>query len=82
MRVALSAALGEDVVALDPIAGGDLNAAFRATLAGGARVFVKTSPDAAPGAYAAEAAGLRWLAAAGALPVPEVLAVDADRWLA
>jgi fructosamine-3-kinase len=83
MRAALAEALGEPVVALEPVAGGDLNAAYRATLAGGARVFVKTSGDAAPGAYAAEAAGLRWLAAAeGGLPVPEVLAVDADRWIA
>jgi fructosamine-3-kinase len=82
MRVALGQALGEEVVALEPVAGGDLNAAFRATLAGGARVFVKTSPDAAPGAYAAEAAGLRWLGDVdGGLPVPEVLAVD-ERWLA
>ncbi|HEX5927134.1 MAG TPA: fructosamine kinase family protein [Baekduia sp.] len=81
MREALAAALGEDVVGLEPVPGGDLNAAYRATLAGGARVFVKTSADAAPGAYAAEAAGLRWLGAADALPVPEVLAVD-DRWLA
>jgi fructosamine-3-kinase len=80
---ALAAALGEAVVALDPIPGGDLNAAYRATLAGGARVFVKTAPDAAPGAYAAEAAGLRWLGAAeDGPPVPEVLACDPDRWLA
>jgi fructosamine-3-kinase len=79
---ALAAALGEAVVALEPIPGGDLNAAYRATLACGARVFVKTSPDAAPGAYAAEAAGLRWLGAVqDGLPVPEVLAVD-ERWLA
>jgi fructosamine-3-kinase len=81
VREALAAALGEEVVGLEPVPGGDLNAAYRATLASGARVFVKTSADAAPGAYAAEAAGLRWLGAAGALPVPEVLAVDA-RWLA
>jgi fructosamine-3-kinase len=81
VREALAEALGEEVVGLEPVPGGDLNAAYRATLAGGARVFVKTSADAAPGAYGAEAAGLRWLAAAGALPVPEVLAVDA-RWLA
>jgi fructosamine-3-kinase len=81
VKEALAAALGEGVVGLKPVPGGDLNAAYRATLAGGARVFVKTAPDAAPGAYAAEAAGLRWLGAAGALPVPEVLAVDA-RWLA
>ncbi len=81
MREALAAALGEEVVGLEPVPGGDLNAAYRATLASGARVFVKTSADAAPGAYAAEAAGLHWLGSAGALPVPEVLAVDA-RWLA
>jgi fructosamine-3-kinase len=81
VRSQLAAALGEEVLGLEPVPGGDLNAAFRATLAGGARVFVKTAPDAAPGAYAAEAAGLRWLGAVGALPVPEVLAVD-ERWLA
>ena len=81
MREALAAALSEEVVGLQSVPGGDLNAAYRATLAGGERVFVKTSEDAAPGAYAAEAAGLRWLSEVGALPVPEVLAVDA-RWLA
>jgi fructosamine-3-kinase len=81
VREALAAALGEEVVGLEPVPGGDLNAAYRATLASGVRVFVKTSPDAAPGAYAAEAAGLRWLGEVGALPVPEVLAVD-TRWLA
>jgi fructosamine-3-kinase len=85
IRDALAQALGEEVVGCEPVAGGSLNAAYRATLAGGARVFVKTADDAAPGAYAAEAAGLAWLAeaqAAGGLPVPEVLAVDPDRWLA
>ncbi|MCW3022336.1 MAG: fructosamine kinase family protein, partial [Conexibacter sp.] len=81
MREALAAALGEEVATLRPIAGGDLNDAFCATLAGGARAFVKTARDAAPGAYAAEAAGLRWLGAAGGLPVPEVLAVG-ERFLA
>jgi fructosamine-3-kinase len=82
VKDALAAALGEEVVALEPIAGGDLNAAYRATLRGGARVFVKTSPDAAPGAYAAEAAGLGWLGEVeGGLPVPAVLAASA-RWLA
>ena len=38
----------------------------------------RRAPDAAPGAYAAEAAGLAWLAQAGALAVPEVLAVADD----
>jgi fructosamine-3-kinase len=61
-----------EAVAFEPIAGGSLNAAYRATLEDGTVVFVKTSPDAAPGAYAAEAAGLAWLGAAGGLPVPRV----------
>jgi fructosamine-3-kinase len=81
VREKLAAALGEDVAELVPVAGGDLNEAYRATLAGGARVFVKTARDAVGGAYVAEAAGLRWLAEPGALPVPEVLAVD-ERFLA
>ena len=73
---ALATALGRPVARLTPIAGGDLNDAYAATLADdGGRVFVKTSADAAPGAYAGEAAGLRWLAAADALPLPAPLAV-------
>lgn len=73
---ALAAALGQPVAQLAPVSGGDLNDASAATLADGSRVFVKTSADpAAAGSFAAEAAGLRWLAEAGALSVPEVLAV-------
>jgi fructosamine-3-kinase len=50
------------------------------TLAGGRRAFVKMTAGAAAGddggaAFAAEASGLRWLAEANAVPVPEVLAV-------
>jgi fructosamine-3-kinase len=54
------------------------------TLAGGQRAFAKvaTDDDPAPddtgplsGAFAAEANGLRWLAEADAVPVPEVLSV-------
>jgi len=72
----VGAALGEEVAALRPVAGGDLNLAFRAELARGGSVFVKTHPDPPPGGYEAEAAGLRWLGAApGGPPVPEVLAV-------
>jgi len=73
---ALAAAFGQPVARLDPVAGGDLNDAYAATLADGSRVFVKTSADpAAAGSFAAEAAGLRWLAEPGALAIPEVLAV-------
>ena len=50
---------------------------LRATLADGRGVFVKASPGGESGdAFAAEANGLRWLAEARAVPVPEVLGVD------
>ncbi len=49
------------------------------TLAGGQRAFAKVAAPPEPGAlaaFAAEANGLRWLAQAKAVPVPEVLAVS------
>ncbi|HYM56155.1 MAG TPA: fructosamine kinase family protein [Solirubrobacteraceae bacterium] len=63
-----------------PVGGGDINEAFHVVLADGREAFVKTRPDAAPGEYAAEAAGLRWLAEPGALRTPRVLDVD-ERYL-
>jgi fructosamine-3-kinase len=81
LREALAGALGQDVVALRPVAGGSLNDAYAARLADGEDVFVKTRAGAAPGEFATEAQGLRWLAEAGAVRVAEVLAVG-DDWLA
>jgi fructosamine-3-kinase len=82
LRDSLAPELGEEVVSLTPVAGGDINEAWRAELAGGSHVFVKTRPDARPADFAAEAAGLRWLAAAGAR-VPDVVATGAKpAWLA
>jgi fructosamine-3-kinase len=60
------------------VGGGDINEAFRVVLADGREAFVKTRPDAAPGEYAAEAAGLAWLAEPGALRTPEVLEIGED----
>ncbi len=77
----LAGALGREVLDLRPVAGGDINEAYAARLDGGERVFVKTRAGAAPGEFAAEAEGLRWLGAAGALRVAEVLAAG-DDWLA
>ena len=59
-----------------PVAGGDINEAYRVRLADGREAFVKTRPDPGPGEYVAEAAGLEWLAQAGGLPTPAVLAVE------
>jgi fructosamine-3-kinase len=63
------------------VGGGYINEAFHVVLADGAEAFVKTRADAAPGEYAAEAAGLAWLAAPGAVRTPRVLEVD-ERYLA
>jgi fructosamine-3-kinase len=68
--------LGASVVAR--VGGGDINEAFRVKLASGGEAFVKTRADAADGEYAAEAAGLRWLAQPGALRTPRVLEVGRD----
>jgi fructosamine-3-kinase len=49
----------------------------RATLTDGRQVFVKQARRAIDGLFAAEAGGLRWLAASfGDAPVPEVIAAD------
>lgn len=91
----LEAALGATVVRADPVGGGDINDAFRAQLADGRRVFVKTHRAPPAGMYVAEARGLAWLAGQGPAPLarssggevdrplrtPQVLAVD-ERFLA
>jgi fructosamine-3-kinase len=58
-----------------PVPGGDICTAERLTLDDGTDVFAKSLSPAPTGFFAAEATGLRWLAAAGAVPVPEVIAV-------
>jgi fructosamine-3-kinase len=69
--------LGAAVVSTAPVAGGDINTATRLRLSDGRNVLLKSQPSPPPGFFAAEARGLRALAAAGA-PVPKVLAVDED----
>ena len=62
-----------------PIPGGDTCSAQRLTLDDGTDLFTKTMTDAPAGFFEAEATGLRWLAEAGAVPVPEVIAVSPSR---
>ena len=78
IRTLVADALGEAVSALAPLSGGDFASAWRVALAGGRTLFVKTHADPPPGFFTTEAAGLRWLGAPGALPVPAVLAVSDD----
>jgi fructosamine-3-kinase len=76
-----SAALPPGAREVTRVGGGYINEALRVVLEDGRTAFVKTRADAAPGEYAAEAAGLRWLAQPGALRVPSVLDVG-ERYLA
>jgi fructosamine-3-kinase len=75
---AVSRAAGAEVVGGRPASGGSINEAWAIELDDGRRAFVKTRVDAAPGEYATEAAGLRWLAEAAAVALPEVIAVGED----
>jgi fructosamine-3-kinase len=71
-------ALGSPVQQSSSVSGGDINDAYRVTLADGREIFVKTNGNAPKGMFQAEARGLRWLAEAGAIAVPAVLAVSND----
>jgi fructosamine-3-kinase len=64
-----------------PVPGGSICTASRLTLDDGTSLFAKTMSPAPAGFFAAEAAGLRWLAEPGAVPVPEVVA-ELDELLA
>jgi fructosamine-3-kinase len=67
------AATGRDVRSAARVGGGDINEGWRVELEDGVTAFAKTRGDVAPGEYAAEASGLRWLAEPGTLAIPEVL---------
>lgn len=80
IAVALSDRLGLDVTAVRKTAGGDINDAYRAELAGGEAVFVKTSNAAQPGMFTSEAAGLLWLGEPeSGIATPRVVGVIDDR---
>jgi fructosamine-3-kinase len=75
---AVQRAAGIEVIGGARTSGGSINEAWAVELAGGGRAFVKTRADAAPGEYATEAAGLRWLAEADAVALPRVLGIGDD----
>jgi len=73
--------LGRSVVATAAVPGGSICTATRVRLADGSSVLVKSRPQPPAGFFAAEAAGLGWLAeatATGGVPVPAVEAVTDD----
>lgn len=69
-------ALGTEVIGSGRVRGGDVAEAFRLTLADGRTVFAKTHLRPPPGFFTTEAWGLGWLRSAGAVLVPEVVAVS------
>jgi len=71
----LERALGSPVVRSSGLGGGSINDAAQVKLADGRELFVKTNPDPPPAMFATEARGLRWLAEARALRLPDVVAV-------
>jgi fructosamine-3-kinase len=72
------ALLGAAVVATTPVAGGDICTATRLRLSDGRSALMKTRPHPPENFFLTEAAGLRWLAAANGVGVPEVLAAEPD----
>lgn len=71
----LAAAAGASVAQCTPVGGAHGVRHYRARLADGRALFVKEAADAAGiAALDAEARGLRWLAEAAAVPVPEIIA--------
>lgn len=77
---AIGRSVGTAVVRARPVHGGDVARSYAVELADGRAVFAKTHPAAPARFFSTEAAGLRWLregaAPAGAIAVPEVLAVS------
>ena len=71
-------ALGDAIISLVSVGGGDFAEAFRAELSSGKAVFIKTHRAPPPGFFTTEANGLSWLRSSGKVAIPEVLAVSDD----
>jgi fructosamine-3-kinase len=79
LRQALEEELGQPVTGLARAGGGCINDAYEVRLADGGRLFCKTHADPPPDFFAVEAQALAWLASAGAIGVPGVVAVRTER---
>ena len=76
LAASIEDALGSPVREASRVHGGDVALAYAVELADGRRVFAKTHRNPPRGFFTTEATGLTWLAAAGAVAVPDVLAVS------
>jgi fructosamine-3-kinase len=71
----IHSALKTPVRQISPLGGGSISTSYKATLADGRTVFTKVHPQ-FPDMFQKEASGLRELALANAIRIPEVLYVD------
>jgi fructosamine-3-kinase len=78
LRHAIEEEIGQPVVGLTRVGGGSINEAYDVHLRDGTRLFCKSHPSAPPDFFAVEAAGLTWLAEAGAVQLPAVQAVRSE----
>ena len=76
LRARVEAELGQRVLSVASVSGGDINDAFELGLANGNSVFLKANARAPLSMFAAEARGLEFLAEARALRIPKVLAAS------
>jgi fructosamine-3-kinase len=79
LRSSVENALGQRIVAVSRVSGGDINEAFELGLADGQSAFLKTNARAPLEMFAREARGLEFLRAAHALRIPRVLACSDER---
>ena len=77
---ALISVLGSSarIARADRVSGGDINWAYRLTLADGMRVFLKTNARKDASFFEAEAGGLTAIAGSGSIGVPHVLGLGTD----
>jgi len=77
LRLRLESLLGQRVLSVARVSGGDINDAFELGLADRSCVFLKTNKQAPHAMFGAEAVGLEFLREPGVLRIPEVLSVSA-----
>lgn len=70
--------LGSKIKSLSSLSGGCISDAFRVTTANGSNFFLKYNPSASNDMFIKEANGLKELAKANAIRIPEVLSFDED----
>ncbi len=77
LGAAVAEAIGAPIRSATSVAGGSIHQAYRLTLADGSTRFLKTSAGARAEMFQTEARGLALLGEAGALRIPQVIAVGA-----